>query len=126
MQTAVFTCATGAGVHGPARPDRVRESAARGLWRGADGVLRPVLEPGDVENLTIERGTLNEHEREVINQHVLTTIQMLEELPYPRSLRNVPFIAGCHHERMDGCGYPNHLTREQMSLRRASSASPTC
>jgi HD-GYP domain-containing protein (c-di-GMP phosphodiesterase class II) len=41
---------------------------------------------------------------------------MLEELPYPRSLRNVPFIAGCHHERMDGCGYPNHLTREQMSL----------
>lgn len=112
----VHRCNKGGEFMDRAHQDRVREIAGRWQWRGPDGVVRPILEPGDVENLTIERGTLNEHEREVINQHVVTTIQMLEELPYPRSLRNVPFIAGCHHERMDGCGYPNHLTREQMSL----------
>jgi HD-GYP domain-containing protein (c-di-GMP phosphodiesterase class II)/HAMP domain-containing protein len=95
---------------------RVRAIAARWRWRGPDGREVPLLTDEEVENLTIERGTLNAHEREIINQHVVATIQMLEELPYPRSLRNVPAIAGAHHERMDGQGYPNHLRREQMSL----------
>ena len=96
--------------------ERVRRIAGRWRWRGPDGEERPILSDEEAENLCIERGTLNERERDIINQHVVTTIQMLEQLPYPKSLRNVPFIAGCHHERMDGCGYPNHLTREQMSI----------
>ena len=40
---------------------------------------------------------------------------MLEQLPWPRHLRNVPEYAGGHHERMDGKGYPRGLKREQMS-----------
>jgi len=44
------------------------------------------------------------------------TIQILEGLPFPRDLRNVPEYAGGHHERMDGKGYPRGLTREQMSV----------
>jgi HD-GYP domain-containing protein (c-di-GMP phosphodiesterase class II) len=31
-------------------------------------------------------------------------------------LRRVPEIAGGHHEKMDGAGYPKRLRREQMSL----------
>ena len=41
---------------------------------------------------------------------------MLERLPYPRSLRGVPAIAGAHHERMDGRGYPQGLVRNQISM----------
>jgi HD-GYP domain-containing protein (c-di-GMP phosphodiesterase class II) len=41
---------------------------------------------------------------------------MLEALPWPRHLTNVPEYAGGHHERMDGKGYPRGLTREQMSV----------
>jgi HD-GYP domain-containing protein (c-di-GMP phosphodiesterase class II) len=41
---------------------------------------------------------------------------MLEALPWPKSLRNVPEYAGGHHERMDGKGYPRGLKREQMSV----------
>ncbi len=109
-------CNTGGEFMDQALQERVRQIAGRWRWRGPDGAERPILDDADVENLTIARGTLNTEEREIMNQHVVTTIQMLEQLPYPRALRNVPFIAGCHHERMDGCGYPNHLTREQMSL----------
>src|SRR6185503_20449359 len=43
-------------------------------------------------------------------------IKMLEALPWPRHLKNVPEYAGGHHERMDGKGYPRGLTREQMSV----------
>ena len=41
---------------------------------------------------------------------------MLEKLPWPKHLKNVPEYAGGHHERMDGKGYPKGLTREQMSV----------
>ena len=41
---------------------------------------------------------------------------MLERLPFPPHLRQVPEIAGGHHEKMDGTGYPRGLRREQMSL----------
>jgi HD-GYP domain-containing protein (c-di-GMP phosphodiesterase class II) len=67
-------------------------------------------------NLSIRRGTLNAGEREIINNHIVSTIRMLEALPWPPHLRRVPEYAGGHHERMDGKGYPRGLTREQMSI----------
>ena len=70
----------------------------------------------EVENLKISRGTLNDTERQIINNHVTVTIKMLESLPYPKHLKNVPEFAGCHHEKMDGTGYPNQLNGEQMSI----------
>jgi len=64
----------------------------------------------------IERGTLTKDEREIINNHIVVTIDMLDKLPYPKALRRVPEFAGGHHERMDGKGYPKGLTRDQMSI----------
>jgi HD-GYP domain-containing protein (c-di-GMP phosphodiesterase class II)/HAMP domain-containing protein len=71
---------------------------------------------GEVYNLSILRGTLTEEERYVINDHIVQTIVMLESLPFPRHLRNVPEIAGGHHERMDGNGYPRRLMGGAMSV----------
>ncbi|KAF1020830.1 MAG: Cyclic di-GMP phosphodiesterase [Pseudomonas sp.] len=70
---------------------------------------------GELYNLCIGRGTLTEEERYKINEHIIQTIRMLEKLPFPRHLKDVPEIAGGHHEKMDGTGYPKRLTREQMS-----------
>jgi len=69
-----------------------------------------------VRNLTVRFGTLNDDERKIINNHIAVTIRMLESLPWPRHLKNVPEYAGGHHERVDGNGYPRGLTREQMSV----------
>ena len=71
---------------------------------------------GELYNLEVSRGTLTDEERYKINDHIMQTIIMLEKLPYPKHLRDVPLIAGCHHETMDGNGYPKRLTREQMPL----------
>jgi len=71
---------------------------------------------GEVLNMCIQRGTLNDDERRKINDHIVLTIDMLNEMPFPKHLRRVPEYAGGHHEKMDGKGYPNGLTREQMSL----------
>jgi len=70
---------------------------------------------GELHNLSIRRGTLTDEERYAINQHIIQTIRMLQALPYPAHLQAVPEIAGGHHERIDGKGYPRSLTGEQMS-----------
>jgi hypothetical protein len=89
---------------------------ARYRWTSPDGSERPLLNAEEEANLKIRAGTLNDAEREIINNHIAVTIRMLESLPWPRHLENVPEYAGGHHERMDGKGYPKGLTREQMSL----------
>jgi HD-GYP domain-containing protein (c-di-GMP phosphodiesterase class II) len=85
-------------------------------WIDANGAKAKFFNEDEIKNLTISRGTLTAEEREVINNHMAVTIKMLEKLPFPRHLTNVPEYAGGHHERMDGKGYPRGLTREQMSL----------
>ena len=85
-------------------------------WTDAKGVERPFLDTDEEACLRIPRGTLTEAEREIINQHIVSTIHMLEALPWPRHLRRVPEFAGGHHERMDGKGYPRGLTGAQMSV----------
>tara|TARA_B100001142_G_scaffold7466_1_gene7415 strand:- start:6109 stop:7794 length:1686 start_codon:yes stop_codon:yes gene_type:complete len=74
------------------------------------------LSEDEVYNLTIPRGTLTAEERKVINDHIVVTINMLEELPYPKHLKNVPEFAGGHHEKLDGTGYPKGLTKDEMSV----------
>jgi HD-GYP domain-containing protein (c-di-GMP phosphodiesterase class II) len=71
---------------------------------------------GEVYNLSIGRGTLTEEERYKINDHIVQTIVMLEQLPFPKQLARVPEYAGGHHEKMDGTGYPRKLTKDEMSL----------
>ena len=86
-------------------------------WRDTDGNEDvPFLTHDEITNLTIRSGTLTDDERKVINHHIEVTIMMLESLPWPKHLKNVPEYAGGHHERMDGKGYPRGLTREQMSV----------
>ena len=92
------------------------QQIAKYRWRDPQGVETNFLSDNEVYNLNISRGTLTSEERKVINDHISVTIEMLEQLPYPRNLRRVPEYAGGHHERMDGKGYPKGLTRNQMSL----------
>jgi len=71
---------------------------------------------GEVYNLSVQKGTLSEEERYMINGHMIQTIIMLNNLPYPKYLRNVPLIAGSHHETMDGKGYPRRLEMGEQPL----------
>ncbi len=70
----------------------------------------------ELENLLISRGTLNEAERQKIQDHAAVGIRMLEGLPFPRHLADVVATAGAHHERLDGKGYPFGISAEKISL----------
>lgn len=95
---------------------RVREIAAKYSLADGCGERRPLLNADEVENLTVPFGTLTAAERKTINSHIDATIRMLEALPWPKHLANVPAYAGAHHERMDGKGYPRGLTGNDMPV----------
>ena len=99
----------------PEAQERVSRIGTGYRWIGVDGKSANFLSDDELENLNIRAGTLTQKERETINYHIVATIKMLEQLPWPKHLKNVPEYAGGHHERMDGKGYPRGLTREQMS-----------
>ncbi|GGF03462.1 metal-dependent phosphohydrolase [Aliidongia dinghuensis] len=104
------------------RPDHLIERPERDRfqldnpWGIRMAVPERLYDRGEIYNLSIERGTLTAEERFKINQHVIDTIRMLSSLPLPRHLRNAVEIAGGHHERIDGTGYPRRLTGDRMSL----------
>ena len=99
-------------------PDKVRvdEIGERYRWTDRFGRIHKLLTEDEQENLKIGRGTLNSDERGIINEHVTTTIQLLEKLPFPEGMQNVPAIAGSHHEHVDGTGYPLGLAQEELCL----------
>ena len=71
---------------------------------------------GELTNIKVPQGTINPKERQKINEHIITTINILKNIPFPAELSNIVEYAGSHHERIDGKGYPNGLTGEQMSI----------
>ena len=96
--------------------ERVKHIGSQYTWQNTAGKQASFLTEDEINSLCIKSGTLTQEERNIINHHIVVTIKMLEALPWPKNLRNVPEYAGGHHERMDGKGYPRGLTREQMSV----------
>lgn len=95
--------------------ERVQAIATRS-WISLDGQPRPLLSNDETLNLCIRKGTLNTVERGIMEDHMVHTLNMLKQLPFPKNLQNVTEYAVGHHERMDGTGYPQGLTRDQMSI----------
>jgi hypothetical protein len=96
------------------KKDRVHK-IAQYRWND-NGEIKNFLSDDEVKNLCIAKGTLTAEERKIINDHIVYTIDMLNQLPYPNHLKNIPEFAGGHHEKLDGTGYPMGLTIDEMSI----------
>jgi HD-GYP domain-containing protein (c-di-GMP phosphodiesterase class II) len=107
-------CNTGGEFMADDKKERVKSIAEYRIV--LDGVEQNLMSEEWVMNLNISRGTLNNAEREKINDHIVVTIDMLEKLPFPKHLKRVPEFAGGHHETMIGTGYPRGLKKEDMSI----------
>lgn len=107
------TCNVGGEFMKPDLQDRVSSIGEQQV--NLYGKKQNILTDEELKNLNIPKGTLLPEEREIINDHIVITIEMLEQLPYPKHLKNVPEFAGGHHEKMDGTGYPKGLKANQMS-----------
>jgi len=101
-----------------------KESLDQGLIDQLEGInekscemsKNPYLTEDEFENLCVIKGTLTAGEREIINNHARLTEKILNKLPWPKKLSNIPSIAGAHHEKLDGSGYPLHLNKENINI----------
>jgi HD-GYP domain-containing protein (c-di-GMP phosphodiesterase class II) len=100
------------------RPEDIQkvQDIAHYRWGGINGEECDFLDQNELTNLSIRAGTLSQEERQIINDHIKITIDMLKSLPWPKKLQHVPEYAGGHHEKMDGTGYPNGLRGDQMPV----------
>lgn len=97
-------------------PEAFEQPGVENLLQDRSDHLFDHYNRGELYNLEVQHGTINKEEREKINEHIVVTIDMLKALPFPKELSKVVEYAGAHHERIDGQGYPNGLTGEQMSI----------
>lgn len=81
-----------------------------------DGKQQPLLTAEEVASLSVSRGSLRSEEYEEIRSHVVHTHRFLSQIPWGTDLARVPTIAGAHHERLNGTGYPNRWRGEDIPL----------
>jgi response regulator RpfG family c-di-GMP phosphodiesterase len=95
--------------------ERIAELAGM-MYQDETGNALPLLTHSEATCLQIRRGSLTEEERTEINSHVVHTYKFLSEIPWSRTLRGVPAIAGAHHEKLDGTGYPHRLRGDEIPV----------
>jgi len=89
---------------------------ARLAYVDARGQEQPYLTAAEVAALKLPKGSLTAEERLEIESHVVHTYNFLENIPWGRRLGKIPMIAGSHHEKLDGTGYPRGLKSEEIRV----------
>ena len=82
--------------------------------KNADGEDIPLLDEKELEAITVRKGTLTDSERKQVQSHVVYTRRMLDKMHFKGIYREVPFWSGSHHEFLNGRGYPNGLTADDL------------
>ena len=89
---------------------------ARRTYEDSAGKTRSYLTEEEMRYLTIPKGSLDETERLEIESHVTHTYRFLQQIPWTRELQQIPIIAYGHHEKLDGAGYPRHVTGDAIPI----------
>ena len=110
----IIKCNTGGEFFSDELKERVKNISKNKIY--FNGKFQNILTEEEIDFLTLERGTLSKKERQIMENHVSLTYELLDKLPYPKHLNNVPFYAGCHHEKINGEGYPNGYSGDELPI----------
>jgi len=78
------------------------------------GHAQPLLTQDDIVCLQVTKGSLNDREIDEIRSHVVHTRNFLKQIPWGKNFVNIPEIAGAHHEKLNGKGYPDGRRAEEI------------
>jgi HD-GYP domain-containing protein (c-di-GMP phosphodiesterase class II) len=94
---------------------RLAEAAAR-TYADLNGISKPLITDEEIRLLSIPQGSLDPLERAQMEDHVAYTVRFLSQIPWTPEIRGVIPIAGAHHEKLNGSGYPHRLTADNISV----------
>ncbi len=92
------------------------EELGRQSYARLNGEMSTLLSADEVKSLSVMRGSLTAEEFDEIRSHVSHTYRFLAQIPWGKTFSRVAIIAGSHHERLNGTGYPNRLRAEEIPL----------
>ncbi|HEY5372230.1 MAG TPA: HD domain-containing phosphohydrolase [Polyangiaceae bacterium] len=92
------------------------EELGRQSYARLSGEMSTLLSADEVKSLSVMRGSLTPEEFDEIRSHVSHTYRFLSQIPWGKTFARVAVIAGAHHERLNGTGYPNRLRAEEIPL----------
>ena len=95
--------------------DRVQEIATM-FYEKEDGERIPYFTERERVCLSVRKGTLTDEDRKIMEGHVSMTAKILSKVHFNKNYADVPRWAAEHHEYLDGSGYPNHISGEQLDL----------
>lgn len=95
--------------------ERIEELGRRAYAR-LNGEMSTLLGASEVKSLSVMRGSLTAEEFDEIRSHVSHTYRFLSQIPWGKTFSRVAIIAGSHHERLNGTGYPRRLRAEEIPL----------
>lgn len=92
------------------------EAIRQRVFVDPDGQHHALLTDREVQMLSLRRGNLTPPERQEIEKHVTHSFNFLRTIPWTKDLARVPDLAGRHHEKLDGSGYPQGLAAADIPL----------
>jgi len=95
---------------------RVLHTLATMHYENEKGERHPVLEPHEIEALSIRKGSLTRDEYQQIQSHARLSYEFLLRIPWTSHLEKIPEIAHCHHEKLNGKGYPRGVLAADIPL----------
>ena len=81
-----------------------------------DGEKQPLLSAEEIASLGVRKGSLTEAERRQMENHAPMSFHFLSKIAWPSHFARIPDIAHCHHEKLNGRGYPRGVTAENIPL----------
>jgi HD-GYP domain-containing protein (c-di-GMP phosphodiesterase class II) len=97
-------------------PDVARVQEIQEFRYNSHGQSYFLITENEARNLSIRKGTFLNEEMDIMRDHAQVTREMLSKLSFPKKYANVAFYASAHHEKLNGKGYPNRLTADQLPL----------
>ncbi|HEU5315388.1 MAG TPA: HD domain-containing phosphohydrolase [Chloroflexota bacterium] len=80
------------------------------------GLLHDVGKIGVPEAILTFHGRYNDEQFAAIKRHASITREILEEIEFLEGYEDIPIIAGQHHEKLSGKGYPRGQKGEEITL----------
>jgi hypothetical protein len=100
----------------PGPPNTALVEIAKRTFQTADGRRLAYLTSDELRYLQLAQGTLDDSERAEVESHVKKTTIFLKQIPWTDDLKDLVLYASGHHEKLNGTGYPKHLTSEEIPV----------
>ncbi|MBU3914195.1 response regulator [bacterium] len=78
-------------------------------------LLHDIGKIGIRDEILLKNGPFSIKERTEMKMHTVKTKEILENFRFPSALKDVPFVAAHHHEKVNGEGYPDGLIGKQLT-----------